>query len=113
MPLDITITPLYRVGGHEPSALPGLMAAVPPRQGPARELPGRHACSPRHLRDGERRGAGAERRRYPSRKVRLDIQAEAVVAVPDEDLEGATRRGGSQHSQRAGLYRTRSRRFDR
>lgn len=32
MPLDITITPLYRVGGQEQSSLPGLMAAVPPRQ---------------------------------------------------------------------------------
>jgi hypothetical protein len=32
MPLDITITPLYRAGGQEQSSLPGLMAAVPPRQ---------------------------------------------------------------------------------
>ena len=32
MPLDITITPLYRVGGQEQPSLPGLMAAVPPRQ---------------------------------------------------------------------------------
>jgi hypothetical protein len=32
MPLDITITPLYRVGGREQASLPGLMAAVPPRQ---------------------------------------------------------------------------------
>ncbi len=28
MPLDITITPLYRVGGRERASLPGLMAAV-------------------------------------------------------------------------------------
>ena len=32
MPLDITITPLYRAGGQEQPSLPGLMAAVPPRQ---------------------------------------------------------------------------------
>jgi hypothetical protein len=32
MPLDITITPLYRVGGKDQASLPGLMAAVPPRQ---------------------------------------------------------------------------------
>ena len=32
MPLDIKITPLYRVGGQELPSLPGLMAAVPPRQ---------------------------------------------------------------------------------
>ncbi|HEY5982151.1 MAG TPA: hypothetical protein VIU38_01645 [Anaerolineales bacterium] len=32
MPLDITITPLYRAGGKDQTSLPGLMAAVPPRQ---------------------------------------------------------------------------------
>ncbi|MFH1185328.1 MAG: hypothetical protein V1755_09870 [Chloroflexota bacterium] len=32
MPLDITLTPLYRVGGQDQPSLPGLMAAVPPRQ---------------------------------------------------------------------------------
>ena len=32
MPLDITITPLYRVGGQDQPSLPGLMVAVPPRQ---------------------------------------------------------------------------------
>lgn len=32
MPLDITITPIHRVGGKEQASLPGLMAAVPPRQ---------------------------------------------------------------------------------
>jgi hypothetical protein len=32
MPLDIKITPLYRVGGQELPTMPGLMAAVPPRQ---------------------------------------------------------------------------------
>jgi hypothetical protein len=31
MSLDITIAPLYRVDGQEPPSLPGLMAAVPPR----------------------------------------------------------------------------------
>ena len=32
MPIDITITPLNRVGGQEQASLPGLMAAVPPRK---------------------------------------------------------------------------------
>ena len=32
MPFDITILPLYRVGGHDQPSLPGLMAAVPPRK---------------------------------------------------------------------------------
>jgi hypothetical protein len=32
MPLDITISPLYRVGGQDQPSLPGLMAAAPPRQ---------------------------------------------------------------------------------
>ena len=32
MPLDMTITPLYRAGGQDQPSLPGLMAAVPPRQ---------------------------------------------------------------------------------
>lgn len=31
MPLDIAITPLYRVDGQDQPSLPGLMAAVPPR----------------------------------------------------------------------------------
>jgi hypothetical protein len=31
MPLDITISPLYRVDGKDQPSLPGLMAAVPPR----------------------------------------------------------------------------------
>jgi hypothetical protein len=35
MPLDITISPLYRVGGKDQASLPGLMAAVPPAR-PAR-----------------------------------------------------------------------------
>lgn len=32
MPIDITITPLYRVDGQDQLSLPGLMAAVPPRR---------------------------------------------------------------------------------
>lgn len=32
MPLDITITPLSRIGGKDQPSLPGLMVAVPPRQ---------------------------------------------------------------------------------
>ncbi|MFN2119361.1 MAG: hypothetical protein ACK2T0_03115 [Anaerolineales bacterium] len=32
MPLDFTILPLYRVGGHDQASLPGLMAASPPRK---------------------------------------------------------------------------------
>ena len=32
MALDITISPLYRVGGQDQSSLPGLMAAMPPRK---------------------------------------------------------------------------------
>lgn len=32
MPLDLSITPLYRLGGEEQASLPGLMAAAPPRK---------------------------------------------------------------------------------
>jgi hypothetical protein len=32
MPLDLSITPLYRLNGEEQASLPGLMAAVPPRK---------------------------------------------------------------------------------
>lgn len=32
MPLDFTLTPIYRINGQDQSSLPGLMAAVPPRK---------------------------------------------------------------------------------
>ena len=32
MPLDLTLTPLYRLDGQEPASLPGLMPAIPPRK---------------------------------------------------------------------------------
>ncbi len=32
MPLDLTLTPLYRTEGKEPASLPGLMPAMPPRK---------------------------------------------------------------------------------
>lgn len=32
MPLDFTLSPIYRVNGQDQSSLPGLMAAVPPRK---------------------------------------------------------------------------------
>lgn len=32
MPLDFTLTPIYRVNGQDQSSLPGLLAAVPPRK---------------------------------------------------------------------------------
>ena len=32
MPLDLTLTPLYRLDGQEPASLPGLLPAMPPRK---------------------------------------------------------------------------------
>ena len=32
MPLDLTLTPLYRTEGKEQASLPGLMPAMPPRK---------------------------------------------------------------------------------
>ena len=32
MPLDFTLTPIYRINGQDQSSLPGLLAAVPPRK---------------------------------------------------------------------------------
>src|SRR5512144_819297 len=32
MPLDLTLTPLYRLNGQEQASLPGLMATLPPRK---------------------------------------------------------------------------------
>jgi hypothetical protein len=32
MPLDLTLSPLYRIDGQEPASLPGLMPAMPPRK---------------------------------------------------------------------------------
>jgi len=32
MPLDLTLTPIYRINGQDQSSLPGLMATVPPRK---------------------------------------------------------------------------------
>ena len=32
MPLDLTLTPLYRLDGQEQASLPGLMPAMPPRK---------------------------------------------------------------------------------
>lgn len=32
MPLDLTLTPIYRINGQDQSSLPGLMAAAPPRK---------------------------------------------------------------------------------
>jgi hypothetical protein len=32
MPLDLTLTPLYRLDGQEPASLPGLMPVLPPRK---------------------------------------------------------------------------------
>src|SRR5512141_2523995 len=32
MPLDLTLTPLYRLKGQEQPSLPGLLATVPPRK---------------------------------------------------------------------------------